>query len=52
MKNAAELLFLGSLALAKPALGAPINRVTDGDFELGNIGFSSSYIYAPSSNTA
>ena len=52
MKNAVELLFPGSLALATPALGAPINRVTNGDFELGNTGFSSSYIYVPSSNTA
>lgn len=52
MKNAVELLFLGSLALAAPASGAPINLVTNGDFEAGNTDFASSYAYAPASNTA
>lgn len=51
MKKAVDLLFLGSLALATPALGAPINLVTNGDFQAGNTGFSSSYTYAPASNT-
>lgn len=52
MKKTVELLFLGSLALATPALSAPINLVTNGDFTAGNTGFSSSYTYAAVSNTA
>lgn len=37
--------------LAAPAQAAPINLVTNGDFESGNTGFVSDYAYSPASNT-
>jgi len=46
------LLAVGLLAGPMTALGAPINLVTNGDFEAGNTDFSSSYSYVPAGNSS
>ncbi len=40
------------MATSQAASGAPVNLVANGDFELGNVAFSSDYAYTPTENTA
>lgn len=46
------LLAAGLLVAPIAALAAPINLVTNGDFEAGNTNFSSDYTYVPGGNGA
>ena len=45
-----RLLLAAALLAATPAFA--VNLITNGDFESGNTGFSSDYVYAPSSPSA